>query len=191
MENGVIECRWRHAPEARGGFWEILKKSVSRVETRHRTKRLTFACWRRLWAGGTRVGGGGQMKKKDCVSLFWCRKTFKLKGNKKFREVVSVFRVSRSYVLCYIYIYIYIYEHYMSISYTAVSGYVTYALTKKCCPNTYTYTQTHTYTHTHIHIYIYIYIYIYLYISGLAASTNFPDSSSLLVAIIHHIRQIF
>ena len=32
MGNGVTECGWRHAPEAYRGFWEILKKSVGRVE---------------------------------------------------------------------------------------------------------------------------------------------------------------
>ena len=32
MGNGVTECEWRHAPEIRGGFGVILKKSVSRVE---------------------------------------------------------------------------------------------------------------------------------------------------------------
>ena len=46
-ETGVTECGWRHAPEARGGFWEILKKSVSRVETCLWRRRLAFACSRR------------------------------------------------------------------------------------------------------------------------------------------------
>ena len=42
MWNGVTECGWRHAPEVCGGFWEVLKKSVSRVKTRHRTRRVDF-----------------------------------------------------------------------------------------------------------------------------------------------------
>ena len=42
MGNGASKCEWRHAPEARGGFGEILKKSVGRAETRHRTRRVDF-----------------------------------------------------------------------------------------------------------------------------------------------------
>ena len=62
----------------------------------------------RLW-GRCRTRWGGQMKKseeKECVSLSLCWRTFKLKGNKKFRTwpelrryyVFFVFR--DSYVLC-------------------------------------------------------------------------------------------
>ena len=58
MGNGVTQCEWRHAPEACGGFWEILKKSV-RVETRHRTRRVDFRLivealsrCRTRWGGG-------------------------------------------------------------------------------------------------------------------------------------------
>ena len=56
-------------------------------------------------AGATRVGG--EMKKpgeKDCASLSLCRRTFKLKDNKKFRtwtkKSSSVFVFRDSYVLC-------------------------------------------------------------------------------------------
>ena len=51
---------------------------------------LSFARWSQasgLVAGATRVGWR-QMEKpeeKECVSLSLCRRTFKLKGNKKFR----------------------------------------------------------------------------------------------------------
>ena len=48
--SGVTECGWRHAPEEFGGFWEILKKSVSLDETCLGGRRLVFACSRRpLW----------------------------------------------------------------------------------------------------------------------------------------------
>ena len=57
MGNGVTQCEWRHAPEARGGFWEILKKSVSWDETFLGGRRLVFA--ETFVAGATRVGGGG------------------------------------------------------------------------------------------------------------------------------------
>ena len=76
--------------------------------------------------GATRVGsGGGRWKSqyRKIVPLSLCRRTFKLKGNKMVRtwtkKSLRVFRISRSYVLCYIY------EHYMSISHMAVSGYGT------------------------------------------------------------------
>ena len=54
-------------------------------------------CWR---------GGGGEIKsqKRKIVPLSLCRRTFKLKGNKKVRtwskKSLRVFRISRSYVLC-------------------------------------------------------------------------------------------
>ena len=49
-ETESSKCEWRHAPEARGGFWEILKKSVSWDETCFGGRRLFFACSRRpLW----------------------------------------------------------------------------------------------------------------------------------------------
>ena len=92
-------------------------KKVSRVETRHRTRRIDF----RLLAealGRCRTRWGGEMKKpelKECVSLSLCRRTFKLKGNKKFRtwteKSLRVFRVSR--FLCSM---LYIYEHYVQPS---------------------------------------------------------------------------
>ena len=132
------ECEWRHAPEAHGGFWEILKKwvemrpasgedtrgrsgrvtqrchnsprwetgianandvkhrkraedfgkKVSRVETRHRTRRVDFRLLaealgrcRAWWRGADEKAS----KERLCLSLSLCRKTFKLKGNKKFR----------------------------------------------------------------------------------------------------------
>ena len=37
MGNGLTQCEWRHTLEARGGFWEILKKSVCWVEMRPAT----------------------------------------------------------------------------------------------------------------------------------------------------------
>ena len=55
--NGATRCEWRHTLEARGGFGEILKKSVE-SRTGHWTRWLTFACSRRPWAGAVRDGGG-------------------------------------------------------------------------------------------------------------------------------------
>ena len=58
--SGVTECRWRHTPEERGGFWEILKKSVSWDETCLGGRQLAFACLRRPWVGVAHVGGADE-----------------------------------------------------------------------------------------------------------------------------------
>ena len=52
MRNRASKCEWHHAPEARGGFWAILKKSVSWDETGLGRRRLVFACSRRPLSGG-------------------------------------------------------------------------------------------------------------------------------------------
>ena len=135
MGNGAREFEWCHAPKARWAFW-VFWKSQSSWELDTRREGSAFACSRRPWVGVTR--DGGQMKKpeyKECVSLSLCRRTFKLKGNKKFRTwtkkswVFFVFldpmfyviyiwtvyvRFTRSriwlwYIDIYIYIYIYVY----------------------------------------------------------------------------------
>ena len=85
-----------------------LKKSVSWVESCLGRRRLTFACSRRPWTGVVRdgVGWGVRWKSQNRknVSLSLCRRTFKLKGNKKFSTWTKksyVFFVFRdSYVLC-------------------------------------------------------------------------------------------
>ena len=129
-----VSLRWEtelhsangHAPEARGGFGEIFKKSVSRVETWHRTRRLTFACSRRPWAGVARDAGGGESRWKSqdrkIVSLSpYVEKPLNSKVIKSFvpeprsRKCFSCFESPMFYV-------IYIYEHYMSISRIVVSG---------------------------------------------------------------------
>ena len=58
MGNRASECEWRHAPEARGGFWEIWKSQL-----------IELSCWLAearpvaFVAGATR--DGGQMKKPE------------------------------------------------------------------------------------------------------------------------------
>ena len=84
--SGVTECGWHHAPEEPGGFWEILKKSVSWDETWLGGRRLVFACSRRpLWRVPHVLGGRWKSQNRKIVppSLSLCRRTFKLKGNKK------------------------------------------------------------------------------------------------------------
>ena len=90
----------------------ILKKSVNWVESCLGRRRLTFACSPWPCVGCAR--GLGRMEMSG-VSLTLCGKTFKLKGNKKFRtwtkKSSSVFCVSG--FLCSMYI---CYEHSMYVS---------------------------------------------------------------------------
>ena len=87
IERLTSGCEWRHAPEARARkILEILKKSVAELSPASEENG-----WLSLARGGLGEVSheiGGQMKKpelKECVSLSLCRRTFKLKGNKKFR----------------------------------------------------------------------------------------------------------
>ena len=125
MRNGASKCEWRHALEACGGFCEFEKKLVE-LRTGHRTRRVDFRLLAEVLGRCRTRWGGGVMKKpeyKECVSLSLCRRSFKLKGNKKFRtwteKTLRVFRISRMLYI-YIYIYIYIYKHYMSISHIRI-----------------------------------------------------------------------
>ena len=73
-------CEWRHAPEAWAEIWE---KSVSWVLGPEEDFRLLTEA--RLVACGGCARGLGQMEKSG-VSLSLGRKTFYLKGNKRFRN---------------------------------------------------------------------------------------------------------
>ena len=77
---------------------------VSRVETYLGGRRLVFDCLQRpsLRVPHVLRGGGSDEKariERLCLSLSLCRRTFKLKGNKKFRTLTKkslrVFRISR------------------------------------------------------------------------------------------------
>ena len=131
MGNGASKCEWRHAPEARGGFWGNLKK-VSCVETRHRTRRVDFRLLAEALGRCRTRWGGGRWKRQNrkIVPLSpYVEKPLNSKVIKRFvpelrsRKCFSCFEIPMFYV---IYIYIYIYEHYISISHIAVSGYGTY-----------------------------------------------------------------
>ena len=104
-ETEASEYKWRHALEVRGGFWEILKKSVSWELDTKRDGWLSLV--RRDLCGGCHTCWGvGRWKSQNrkIVLLSLCRRTFKLKGNKKVRtwtkKLLRVFWISRSYVLC-------------------------------------------------------------------------------------------
>ena len=129
MGNGITECGWHHAPEARGGFWEILKKLV---ELRLDTERDG---WLSLARGGLgqvsyEMGGGGRWKSKNGKNVYlppYVEEPLNSKVIISFvpelrnRYVFFEFRDLMFYVMCVIYIY----EHHMYISYIYVYGYGT------------------------------------------------------------------
>ena len=92
--------------EARGGFREILKKSVSWELDTERDGWHSFARGNPCGGCCTCWGGEDRWKSQNrkIVPLSLCRRTFKLKVNKKVRtwtkKSLRVFRISRSYVLC-------------------------------------------------------------------------------------------
>ena len=90
----------RKRAEDFGRFW----KSQSWVLPREKT--VGFRLLAETFMTGATCWWGGRWKSqyRKIVSLSLCRRTFKLKGNKKVRtwteKSLSVFRISRSYVLC-------------------------------------------------------------------------------------------
>ena len=125
-ETEITECGWRHAPEARGGFWEILEKSVSWDETCFGGKRLVFACSRiPLWRVPHVLEGRWNSQNRKIVPLSpYIEEPLNSKVIKSFvpeqrsRNVFFEFR--DSYVLCYI-----CNERPMYISHIYVYGYGT------------------------------------------------------------------
>ena len=109
---------------ARGGFWGFWKSQFSWVLRSEEGGWLSLAR-SGLVAGATRVGVGADGKaiiERLCLFSL-CPKTFKLKGNKRFRtwtkKSLRVFHVSG--FLCSMYI---CYEHSMYVSHIRISGYV-------------------------------------------------------------------
>ena len=111
MGNGAWECGWRHAPEARGGFWGFWKSQLSWVLPREKTIGFRLLAEARpvaLWLvphvlGKGRGADGKFIIERLCISLP-CVETFNSKVIKGFipelrsRYVFFVFR--DSYVLC-------------------------------------------------------------------------------------------
>ena len=130
MGNGASKCEWCHAPEARRGFGDFLKKSVSSVETCLGRRQVSFACSRRPWAGGARDWGGGRWKIQNRKNVYLSPNIEEPLNSKVIKNFVPELR-SRKYFSCFeipMFYVIHIYEHYTSISRIAVSGYGTSVL---------------------------------------------------------------
>ena len=75
MGNGASKCEWRHAPEARGGFWEFWRKLVElRLDTGREGS--SFACspkpgqWP-LWRVLHVLGVGGRWKSQNRKHVYF------------------------------------------------------------------------------------------------------------------------
>ena len=120
--NWVTGCGWRHAPQARGGLCENLKKE-SELETRHQTRKIDF------WSSQTRgelapYGGRSRWGPKDsiedCVSPSYVE-TFNSKLIRRFRTWTrSRYVFSNSEIPMF-----YRNEYYMSVSHMAIFVYLT------------------------------------------------------------------
>ena len=119
MENGARECKWRYAPEARGGFGGFWKSQFfSWVLPREKTVGFHLPAEARsvaLWL----MGGGWKSHHRKIVHLSSLCWKLLLKGNKRFHawtmKSLCVFRVSG--FLCFMYIY---YEHSMYVSHIRI-----------------------------------------------------------------------
>ena len=98
--------------ESARGIWEILKKSVSWVESCLRRRRLTFACSRRSFNGCARDGGGFRWTSQNRKNVYlspYLEEPLNSKVIKSFvpelrsRKCFSCFEIPMFYVL-YIYI---------------------------------------------------------------------------------------
>ena len=143
----------------RGGFGEIWEKSVSWDWDLGEAKRICA-----LRAPHVLRGGRWKSQHRKMVSLSLCRKTFKLKGNKKFRtwtkKSLSVFVFRDSYVnyICALWIlWTFCVPVWICLFHIFMYGYVTYIYI-------YIYIHIYIYIYSYIYIYIYIYIHIYIYI---------------------------
>ena len=83
MGNGARECEWRHAPEARRGFWGIWKSQLVELSPASEEDGLLSLAHRSqasgLVAGATRVWGGADGKviiERLCISLPYVEKPF-------------------------------------------------------------------------------------------------------------------
>ena len=104
-ETGASECEWRHTPEAPGRFWEILKKSVQRLDTGRDD-------WLSLARGGleqvSHEMGGGRWKGRNRKNVYlspYVEKPLNSKVIKSFvpelrsRKCFSCFGIPMFYVI--------------------------------------------------------------------------------------------
>ena len=99
----IGEYKWRHAPEARRGLREILKKSVSSVEFCLGRWRLAFACSPKpgQWpCGGCHTCCGGRWKSQNRKNVYLSNYVEEPLNSKLIKSFVRELR-SRTCFLCF------------------------------------------------------------------------------------------
>ena len=121
-----------HAPEARGGFGEFLRKLVELSWDLPQEKTVDFRLLAEALGRCRTRWGGGRWKSQNRKNVYLSPYVEEPLNSKVIKSFVpeqrsrKCSRVSR-FLCSMLYIYIYIYEHYMSISHMAVSGYGTHS----------------------------------------------------------------
>ena len=129
MGNGARECKWCHALEARGGFWEFWRKSVE-LRTRPWTGRVDFHLLAEALGGCAWDGGGADGKariERMCISLLISKNLLNSKVIKSFipelrsRKCFSCFEIPMFYIyICY--------EHSMYVSHIRIRLWYTHKM---------------------------------------------------------------
>ena len=114
MGNGTTECKWRHALEVHGGFWEFWRKLVELSSASEEDS------WLSLAHGGFATGAheiGGRWKSQNRKNVYLSPCVEEPLNSKVIKSFVPEVR-SRKCFSCFEIpmFYVYLYEHYISIS---------------------------------------------------------------------------
>ena len=118
MENVASKCELRHAPEARGGFWEFWRKLVE-LRTGHRRRRVDF----RLLVealGRCRTRWGGRWKSQNRKNVYVSPTVEEPLNSKVIKSFVAELK-SRKCFSCFEIPMFYLYGHSMYVSQIAMS----------------------------------------------------------------------
>ena len=96
-------CKWRHAPEARGGFWEIWKSQLVELSSWLGRRHLTFGArigQTNLRATGAARDGRGRLKSQNRKNVYLSPYVEEPLNSKVIKSFVSELR-SRKCFLCF------------------------------------------------------------------------------------------
>ena len=105
MGNGASKCEWRHAPKARGGFWEFWRKSVE-LRNGHRTRRIDFRLLteaRRICALRAPHEMGGRWKSQNRKNVYFSPYVEEPLNSKVIKSFVPELSSRVSCFLCFIF----------------------------------------------------------------------------------------
>ena len=122
MGNGATECRWRHVPEARGGFRGFWKSQLVELSPVVRRRKVTFACSPRPWASVAREVEG-RWKSQNRKNVYLSPYVEEPLDSKVIKSFVPELR-SRKCFSCFgipmLYIYIYIWTVYVRFTHSHI-----------------------------------------------------------------------